>query len=222
MMKRVLTMGILAATLLFGGDRVLYSIDFTKMAGDPQKVLKQKGFEMLLDTRKFNMHFEPAKGLVIETDKKQTALFGVRFKKPLAGAVSATIEWGVERFPSGANWSGGNNRLAIGTLIALGTEKFSSGVPFVQKAPYFFGPFIGEKEQPGKRYLGKLYKRSGRYYCVANKKGVTVTRFDIAGSFQKEFGKPLPPLVALGFQMNTKDTTGGAKAFVKKITIYGR
>jgi len=221
-MKRVLTMGLLAVSLLFGADRVLYSIDFTKMTGDPHKVLKQKGFELLLDTKKFNMHFESGKGLVIETDKTQTALFGVRFKKPLAGATSATIEWGVERFPEGADWSGGNNRLAIGALIALGTEKFSSGVPFVQKAPYFFGPFIGEKEQRGKRYLGKLYKRSGRYYCVANTKGIKTTHFDIAKNFQKEFQKPLPPLVALGFQMNTKDTTGGAKAFVKKITIYGR
>ena len=221
-MKRIVSMGILAVSLLFGEGRVLYSIDFSKMSGGPHKVLKQKGFELLLDTKQFKMHFEPGKGLVIETDKKQTALFGVRFKKPLAGAASATIEWGVDRFPNGADWSGGNNRLAIGALIALGTEKFSSGVPFVQKAPYFFGPFIGEKEQPGKTYLGKLYKRSGRYYCVANKKGLIVTRFDIAGKFKKEFGKLLPPLVALGFQMNTKNTTGGAKAFVKKITIYGQ
>ena len=221
-MKQIVILMVLAATLLAGGEHVLYSIDFSKMTGDPFKVLKQKGFELLLDSEKFHMYFDTEKGLVIETDKKQTALFGVRFKKPLEGAVSATIEWGVERFPEGADWSRGKNRLAIGALIALGTEKFSSGVPFVQKAPYFLGPFIGEKEQPGKRYLGKLYKQSGRYYCVSNKRGVTVTRFDIAGSFQKAFGKPLPPLVAFGLQMNTKDTSGAAKAFVKKITILGQ
>lgn len=29
-----------------------------------------------------------------------------------------------------------------------------------------------------------------------------------------------PPLTAFGIQMNTKNTTGGAKAFIKKFTFY--
>jgi hypothetical protein len=57
---------------------------------------------------------------------------------------------------------------------------------------------------------------------VSNQKGLITTRFDIDGTFHKEFGKPTPPLTAFGFQMNTKDTTGGAKAFVKKITFYSK
>ena len=47
-------------------------------------------------------------------------------------------------------------------------------------------------------------------------------RFNIDGKFHQEFGKATPPLTAFGFQMNTKNTTDGAKAFVKKITFYGK
>jgi len=213
---------LLFSVLLFSDGKVLYSIDFGKLPqGDAHNILKSRGFEFMLDSDKLNMKFADGR-LVFSTDGQYAGLFGVHFKKPIENVASVVIEWGVEKFPKGADWEKGNNRLAVGALIALGMEKFSSGVPFAQKAPYFFGPFIGEKEKAGKRYLGKLYKRSGRYYCVSNKKGMITTRFDIAGKFKQEFGKPTPPLVAYGFQMNTKNTKGGAKAFVKKITFYGK
>jgi hypothetical protein len=135
-------------------------------------------------------------------------------------AKTASIEWGVEKFPKGANWSRGNNRVAIGAFFLLGTKKFSSGVPFVKSAPYFLGPFIGKKETPGKKYVGKLYKKSGCYYCVANHAGTVHTHFNIDKKFQQAFHKKSPPLTAFGLQMNTNDTKGGAKAFIKRITFY--
>ena len=66
-----------------------------------------------------------------------------------------------------------------------------------------------------------LYKKAGRYYCVAHKKGITIkTNFKIDQKFQQEFNKKTPPITAFGIQMNTVNTKGGAKAFVKKITFY--
>jgi len=219
---RIILFSLFFSVLLFSEGKVLYSIDFGKLPqGNVHNVLKPKGFEFLLDADKLNMELSGGR-LVFSTEGQYAGLFGVRFKKPIENVTSVVIEWGVEKFPEGADWEKGNNRLAVGALVALGTEKFSSGVPFAQKAPYFFGPFIGEKEKSGKHYLGKLYKRSGRYYCVSNKKGMITTRFDIDGKFRQEFGKQTPPLVAYGFQMNTKNTKGGAKAFVKKITFYGK
>jgi len=213
---------ILFSVLLFSEGKVLYSIDFGKFPqGDALNILKSKGFELLLDTDKLNMKFSNGR-LEFSTEGQYAGLFGIHFKKPIENVGFVVIEWGVEKFPNGANWEKGNNRLAVGALIALGTEKFSSGVPFAKKAPYFLGPFIGEKEKVGKRYLGKLYKKSGRYYCVSNKKGLVKTRFDIDGKFRQEFEKQTPPVTAYGFQMNTKNTQGGAKAFVKKITFYSK
>ena len=209
-------------TLLMGEGKVLYSFDFGKQpAGDAIPILKSKGFEFMLDSKKLNLKLANGR-LEFGTDKRVAGLFGVLFKKPIKNVASVVIEWGVEKFPKGADWEKGNNRLAVGAIIALGTERFSNGVPFAEPVPYFFGPFIGEKEHVGKRYLGKLYKKSGRYYCVSNKKGLITTRFNIDGKFRREFGKATPPLTAFSFQMNTKNTTGGAKAFVKKITFYGK
>ena len=221
-MMRLLLSFLLFSSLLFSKGEILYSVDFSKLpSGKAQTVLKAKGFEFLLDSDKLDIKIANGR-LEFSTDGQYAALFGVRLKKPIKNVGSVMIVWGVDKFPKGADWQKGNNRLAVGAIIALGTEKFSSGVPFVQKAPYFFGPFIGEKEKVGKMYLGKLYRKSGRYYCVANKTGTVTTRFDIDKKFQKEFGKQTPPLVAFGFQMNTKDTSGGAKAFVKKIVFYAK
>jgi hypothetical protein len=220
-MKHFLTIFVLCTFSLAGG-KVLYSFDFSKQpSGNAEKILKPKGFEFLLDADKLHMTLAD-QGIEFWTDGQYAGIFGVHFKKPIDHVGSVVIEWGVEKFPKGADWEKGNNRLALGAFIVLGTEKFSSGVPFAQKVPYFLGPFIGEKEKVGKRYLGKLYKEAGRYYCVSNQKGLITTRFDIDGTFHKEFCKPTPPLTAFGFQMNTKDTTGGAKAFVKKITFYSK
>jgi len=213
---------VVLTMLLWSEGKVLYSFDFGNAAsGDIVSSLKSKGFEFLLDSKKLTFTLTQGR-LEFQTDKPIAALFGVRLKKPIENIGSVVIEWGVKRFPKGADWDKGNHRLALGAILVLGTKKFSSGVPFAPAVPYFFGPFIGEKEQVGKRYLGKIYRKSGRYYCVSNQKGLITTRFDIARKFQQEFGGEVPPLTAFAFQMNTKDTTGGAKAFVKKITFYSR
>jgi len=215
--------GLLFLTVaVFSGGKVLYSIDFTKKSkGNAVSVLAPKGYEFLLDSKKLNPTITD-KGVEMSTSNKLAGLWGLRLKQPLYNIGSVVIEWGVEMFPKGADWEHGKNRLALGAIIALGSQKFSSGVPFAPTAPYFFGPFIGEKEKVGKRYLGKLYRKSGRYYCVSNRKGPVTTRFEIDKRFRQEFGTQTPPVVAFGFQMNTKGTQGGAKAFVKKITFYSK
>lgn len=114
--------------------------------------------------------------------------------------------------------------MALGAIFVLGTETFSSGPPLLVKAaPCFLAPFIGQKEEVGKTYFGMPYKEAGRYYCVANKKGITIkTNFKINQRFQQEFNKKTPPITTFGMQMNTANTKGGAKAFVKKITFYSQ
>ena len=225
-MKKILFLLFLTTAVSFGGS-VLYSLDFTKQQdGDAKDWLSAKGFELLLDADEFSMNFSKAK-LLISTSSDEACIIGVRFQdgKYLNNIGSVKIEWGVDRFPKGADWASGNNRLAIGAMFLLGTEKISSGLPFgLNDAPYFLGPFIGEKEVVGKQYLGKLYKEGGRYHCISNKSAGTtvVTHFNIDQKFNQAFKKPTPPLTAFAFQMNTKNTSGGAQAFVKKITFYSK
>jgi len=221
-MKKIFILVCTLGTLLFAGSQAVYTLDFSKQKdGDANAWMKAKGFEFLLDAKALHLHFKEGR-LVFETTGEKAGLFGVRFHKGLQNVDSAVIEWGVEKFPQGADWATGNNRVAIGAIFVLGTEKFSAGVPFVKRVPYFLCPFIGEKETVGQSYKGKLYKESGRYYCVSSSKGLVKTRFDIASKFSKAFGGKAPALSAFALQMNTKDTNGGAKAFIKKITVYSK
>ena len=225
-LKKILFLLFFAVTLSVAGGKVLYTLDFAAQKdGDAKEWLASRGFKFLLDAKAFSMKFSDGK-LVIETSGQKAGILGMEFPsgKYLNNIGSAKIEWGVDKFPQGANWADGNNRLAIGVFFVLGTERLSSGLPFgVNAAPYFLCPFIGQKEKVGQRYLGSLYKKGGRYYCVSSKKGSTVvTHFNIDQKFQQEFKKKTPPLTAFAFQANTKDTTGGSKAFIKRITFYSK
>jgi len=213
---------MLCGTVLMAGSHVLYTLDFSKQKeGDASAWLQAKGFQFLLDSKALNLRFSKGK-LTFETTDSIAGLFGVRFKDGIPNVGSVVIEWGVEKFPKGADWSKGNNRVAIGAIFVMGTERFSAGIPFVKSVPYFLAPFIGEKESVGKQYTGKLYKKSGKYYCVSNRVGLKKTRFNIDEKFRASFGVKVPALTAFAFQMNTKNTSGGAKAFIKKITFYSK
>jgi len=221
-MKKIVLIVVLMGSFLMAGSKVLYSLDFSKQKdGDATAWMQSKGFQFLLDSKELNLRFSKGR-LTFETTNSIAGLFGVRFKDGISNVGSVLIEWGVEKFPKGANWSQGNNRVAIGAIFVMGKERFSSGIPFVKSVPYFLAPFIGEKESVGKQYTGKLYKKSGKYYCVSNKTGLKKTRFNIDQKFKASFGVNVPALTAFAFQMNTKNTDGGAKAFIKKITIYSK
>ncbi len=221
-MKKLMIGLVFITSLLVADPKVLYSLDFSKQKdGSAMSWLTSKGFIFQLDSKELNLQFKDGR-LTFETIGKKAGLFGLKMNKPLPNIGSVLVEWGVEKFPQGANWASGNNRVALGMLIALGTETYLSGIPFAKSVPHFLGPFIGEKEKVGQEYLGKLYKKSGRYYCVSNKTGLQKTRFNIDKTFRQAFKKETAPLTAFAFQMNTKNTQGGAKAFVKKITFYSK
>lgn len=160
---------------------LLYTFDFSKYPnGEALKILKKKGFEFHLDAKKLNLRFDNNR-LILSTKSKKAGLFGIILKNPLHNVSKVKIVWGVERFTEGANWEKGKNRVALGAIIVLGTKNFPSGLPkfIAPAAPYFIAPFIGKKEIVGKVYLGKLYKQSGRYYCVSNSNGEVVTELDL-------------------------------------------
>ena len=105
----------------------------------------------------------------------------------------------------------------------MGNEKIESGSVFVPDSTYFAGLFLGEKEKAGKAYRGKYYKKGGRYFCApcGVPAGETVVaELDLEHVFRREFDKSTsPPVTGLGFQINTKDTHGGARAFLRRIEV---
>ena len=210
----------------------LWQLDFSALADvAPEETiayLQSIGIEFGIDSDEIVLEIKNGK-LTLNTSERSVVFFGIRLDdKEAVPARLAEIDWGVNRFAAEANWEEGNNRVAIATMFVLGTETFSSGLPFgINAAPYFLAPFIGEKEKLNKLYKGKLYQEAGRYICVANKKGEVITRFNIGRIFRDEFGRHYkkqgtPPVTAIGIQMNTNDTHGGASAFIRSIRLYGK
>jgi hypothetical protein len=211
----------------FAEKKLVHSIDFTTQPeGDAHPWFKKQGYLLELDANDIEVTFKNNQ-LNLETREPKTAVFGLKLKPEnyLANITSIEIEWGVEKQPQGANWEAGNNRVPIALMFFFGTEEVSSGLPFgINSAPYFLSPFIGLKEKLGKVYLGKLYREGGRYICVAVTTGsekLIKSTVKIDPRYLKLFNKnDIPPITAIAFQMNTMDTQGGARAFIRKLRFY--
>lgn len=203
-------------------ENVIWRLDFTHQPdGDATQWLKKQGFEFKLDAEKLNPHFENHR-LVLETRDEESGLI-IR-KLNLVGAQRIRITWGVDRYPQGANWAKGIFRVPIAAMIFFGQEEIDSGAFFIPDAPYFIGLFLGEREQEGRAYTAKYYHKGGRYFCtpcnVPVGKTVT-TEFNLDEAFKQQFGlSPTPPISSFGFQMNTEDAQGGARAFLKTVEFF--
>lgn len=200
-------------------EEVVYKIDFTKQAnGDATEWLKEQGFDFKRSAAELNPRFEDDR-LVLETGGKEVGLF-VR-ELELAEADRIRIHWGVDRYPQGADWAEGVYRVPVAAMISFGEKKIDSGSLFVPNAPYFIGLFLGEKEQEGYAYTAQYYQEGGRYFCTPCKPatGTTVTtEFNLNEAFQEQFdASSTPPISSFGFQMNTEDTQGGARSFLKTV-----
>lgn len=200
-------------------EEVVLRIDFTHQPdGDATQWLKQQGFEFKLDAEELNPHFENHR-LVLETRGEEAGLF-IR-KLSIIGTQRIRITWGVDRYPQGADWNKGTFRVPIAVMISFGEKRVSSGSFFVPNSPYFIGLFLGEKAQEGRAYTANHYHKGGRYFCIPcpSPPGKTVTtEFNFDKAFKQQFGiSPTPPISSFGFQMNTKDTQGGARAFLKNV-----
>ncbi len=198
---------------------VLYSLEFSGQADGPaDEWLKRQGFIFRLDADDLQPRFKDNR-LELQTTRKKGGLFELPLK--LANAKRLRIHWGVDRYPRGADWGSGVTAVPIAVMTSFGTKKISSGSFIVPNAPYFIGLFLGEKEQARQVYTGNYYKKGGRYFCTpcGTPLGkVVVTEFDLGHAFCTQFGQAIvPPISGLGFQMNTKGTSGGAAAFLEKI-----
>jgi len=212
-----------------GALKTLKRYDFTSESdGDATAWLRKNGFEKKLDADALKPRFEGG-SLVLSTMEKTAGLLGKEFSPAeyLQGIKKIRVEWGVRRYPIGADWGRGINRVPIAVMVTYGTERFPSGLPFgIQDAPRFISAFIGYKEIEGRSYVGKYWKEGGRYVCVASgdRSGDTiVSELELEERFKATYRQiSTPPITAFAFQMNTEDTTGGAEAFIRKVEFIGK
>lgn len=198
---------------------VVYTIDFSGQPDGPANAwLKQQGFLFRLDADELRPEFKNNR-LILQTSCQKAGLFELPLQLPKVTRLR--VSWGVERYPSGADWSRGITAVPIAVMTSFGTKKITSGSLFVPNAPYFIGLFLGQKEVANRVYLGNYYKKGGRYYCTPCRTQAgerVVTDFDLAGAFRAGFDTAAMPLVSrFGFQMNTRRTAGGAAAFIEKV-----
>ena len=217
------TLLLSSATLAGATGRVLHRVDFSiQPDGDAVAWLTQQGFAFHLEAHELAPRFEQGR-LVLET---ATETAGVLVRKlHVSGVRHLRVRWGVDRYPRGADWAKGVYRVPIAVMVSFGEDKMASGSLFVPNAPYFLSVFLGEHEQEGRAYTARYYQQGGRYFCqpCGVPPGQTVvTEFDLATHFTEQFQPHvLPPVSSVSVQMNTTDTTGGARAFLISIELLG-
>jgi hypothetical protein len=205
-------------------QEVLYRIDFSRQPdGEAAQWLTEQGFDFQLDAGRLDPEFRDGR-LILQTERERAGMF-LR-ELDLSGVESIRVTWGVERYPRGVDWDNGVFRVPIAVMISFGREQLPSGSLFLPRAPHFIGLFLDETAQEGRAYTATYYQQGGRYFCspCGAPAGETVTtQFNLEEAFRKAFdGTSPPPITAFGFQMNTKNTDGVARAFLETVEFLSQ
>ena len=214
------------------GNNESYLLDFTQIQGNALDWFEERGWEEQVDMDKMNPRFENG-SLVIEAKDAVSGVFFKDFRtesKRLSGINRIRINWGVDQYPEGADWSGPveekrNVRNAIGVMIFFGDENQESGSVFIPDIPYFLALFLGELERPGKAYLANYLQNGGRFFCIScdGNVGEFISEMDIPNTFKDQFGFDPPPITGIAIDADATNTSSKngrhSKAYIKKIEL---
>jgi len=191
--------------------------------GSAREWLRSNGWSFRLNAKALNPRFTE-KGLVLSTEQRTAGLIERATRLSDIGRIRIT--WGVDDYPEGADWENGVYRVPIAFMVSFGDEDIGSGSIFVPNAPYFISLFLSRNAEPGKAYTANYYKKGGRYFCqpCTPPEGKTVTtEFALDAAFRDQFDKSeVPSITSFGIQMNTKDTRGGARAYIERVEFIAR
>ena len=210
----------------------IYELDFSTASGNVQDWFEEINWEFRKDVAEMNLRFEDGK-LVIEPTKDELGVMMREFDKEdyLYGVTKIRIEWGIDQYPLGADWSGPkdktrNTREAISFMVFFGNTKLDSGSFFAPNLPYFISFFLGQDEKPDQVYFGNYWKEGGRYLCIPcdGSTGKTfVTEIELSAKFIELFGKQPLPISALGIEVDVQKTeqVNGrhSKAYIKRVEL---
>lgn len=203
---------------------VVYFIDFSDYEqGSIEAWLKEKGFELERDARdRRRIDLDVGEdGLILEAKR---ASFGILPNEAVDLQVFRTIrlEWGIMNYPEGASWEKGVRSEAIMVIVFFGYEKMPSGHFLIPNAPYFIGFFLSRDETAGKGFVGRYFKKSGRYVCLGNPRpgSTVVSEYDLVSAFRKEYKKDEVPHIsgiAIAVDTSAPGCGGRSAAFIKSI-----
>ena len=231
--KKLITLcGFLLLTFSAGAETI-YELDFSTASGNVQNWFEKIKWELRRDVADMNLRFEDGK-LVIEPTEEEFGVLIREFEKKeyLHGVSKIRIEWGVDQYPLGADWSGPkektrNTREAISFMVFFGDTKLDSGFALAPDLPYFISFFLAKNESPDQIYYGNYWQEGGRYLCIPcdGSIGKTyITEIDLSAKFFELFGKKQLPVTALGIEVDVQTTekVNGrhSKAFIKRVQLF--
>ena len=200
-------------------------MDFSSASGNVKEWFYNKNWEFHEDINDMNLRFENG-SLVIEPTKDQIGVINREFEKKdyLNGEIKLRIEWGVDQYPKGADWSGQkektrNTRQAISFMILFGDDKLDSGFFLAPDLPYYINFFLGENEKPDQVYYGNYWQEGGRYLCIhcdGSKGNTFVDKLYTKAylrhlfSINENLGKQIATIHNLGFYKWIIDSTKNA------------
>ncbi len=138
------------------------------------------------------------------------------------------IDWGVDKFPSGASYEQGVRNEALMLMVFLGDERMPSGSMFIPDAPHFIALFLcSGDDRVGHPYVGAYFKKSGRYVCAARPApgDLVTSRYDLLAGYRRFFDKEKdddPGVSGIALALDTKKASdaGTAAAFIREIRFY--
>lgn len=206
-------------------DKILYSLDFSNTfnVSDTKEWLEKQGFDIKKDPSGLDIYYD--KGSLVFDSKEELFFYALKTTTlDIKNAKKIRITWGVNSFPENASYEKEVNNEGLMVYIYYGTVKLDSGSFFIPNSPYFIGLFLSKNDKIGKYYIGRHFKKGGRFVCLGTPKidETVISEFDLQNGFKNGFGKDksVPPITGLGLEVETT-SSGPAKAFIKKIEILG-
>jgi len=221
-----------AATSVFarypaGNETVLLSLDFTTIGPNARQWLKRHGFILKKDMANdsfIRLAGSKEQGLLISVEQSAFGL-AVRRDLDLRDVGRVEVQWGVTRYPKGADWQRGVHREPLMVTLFFGPEVAADHF-YLPDSPFFIGLFLCQDGSRNSPYIGKSYRQTGRYYCFddAGKNLSSTGIINIAAAYRKWFATDVvPPLTGIGIEVDTSDLAdGSACAWLKKIVLYKR
>ncbi len=223
----LLSAGIAVARVSAADRKLVHVVRFTDYAqGSIDDWLQGKGFRFEQDAkRRDRIDLDVgSNGLVLEAKRRA---FGIMPNESVNVPTFTHIEidWGVNKFPSGASYEQGVRNEALMVIVFMGDERQSSGSMFIPDSPYFVGLFLCHgDDKTNHPYVGSYFKKGGRYVCIDRPAdGQLVTsRFDLLEAYRSYFDKERdddPAVSGLALALDTKKAADGgtSSAFIREI-----